>query len=448
MNTSGLIVLLLLLLATAGGVALWFRAEGTPPLVVAPEAVLLGAGGTTLEIGVSDAESGLRDVRVRLLSGAEERSLLDESYPGNLLSGGVRPEHLASIPLDAKTLGKQPAQREIEIAVRDWSWRGFFSGNQTVVSVPLTIDVDPPRVAVETGLTYVKQGGAGAVTYRVSEEAARDGVQVGEHFYTGHPHPDGRDGHRVALFAVPADAASDVEIRVVAEDAAGNTGRGRWPVNVKPRSMPEGNVTLPQSFLDNVVPRLASDVGDDPAAAFHRVNTEVRAANEAAIRAALAEAPEKVPHFLPSGRLSQLANSAVTSRFAERRTYFVEGRPVSKAVHYGYDLAATAAADITAAAAGRVVHADDLGIYGNCVIVDHGLGLATLYGHLSRIDVAKGDRVEADQVLGLSGATGLAGGDHLHFAVLVGDTYVDPLEWWDAKWVETHVTPRLETPGA
>jgi murein DD-endopeptidase MepM/ murein hydrolase activator NlpD len=112
-------------------------------------------------------------------------------------------------------------------------------------------------------------------------------------------------------------------------------------------------------------------------------------------------------------------------------------------VHYGYDLASFSAAPVTAAAAGRVLFADELGIYGNCVILDHGLGLTTLYGHLSRIDVKVGDRVEAEAVLGLTGATGLAGGDHLHFATLVGDTYVDPLEWWDAKWVETHVTANL-----
>ena len=445
MNTTGLIVLLLLLLLGAGAVALWFRAEGTPPLVVAPEAVLVGAGGAQVALGVSDPDSGLRDLSVRVAAGEQEQELLSESYPGNLLSGGVRPEHAVELALDPKTLPKQPPEKRLLVRVRDWSWRGWLSGNVTEIEIPLAVDVDPPRVSVETGLTYVKQGGSGAVAYRVSEPTARDGVQVGEHFYRGHPHPDGVAGHRVALFAVPADVSQDVTIRVLAEDAAGNASRARWPVVVKPRVMPEGNVTLGQGFLDNVVPRLIGDVGDDPAAAFDRVNTELRAANEAAIRRALAEDPESTPHF--DGRLTQLANSAVTSRFAERRTYFVAGRPVSKAVHYGYDLAATAAADVTAAAAGKVVHADDLGIYGNCVVIDHGLGLATLYGHLSRIDVRAGERVEAGAVVGLSGSTGLAGGDHLHFAVLVGDTYVDPLEWWDAKWVATHVTPRLATPA-
>jgi murein DD-endopeptidase MepM/ murein hydrolase activator NlpD len=133
----------------------------------------------------------------------------------------------------------------------------------------------------------------------------------------------------------------------------------------------------------------------------------------------------------------------VTSRFAEHRSYFVDGEKNSEAIHFGYDLASTAAASITAANSGRIVYADDLGIYGNCVVIDHGFGLATLYGHLSRIDVGEGDEVAKGDALGLSGATGLAGGDHLHFAILVGGTYVDPLEWWDPAWVRTHIEARL-----
>ena len=116
---------------------------------------------------------------------------------------------------------------------------------------------------------------------------------------------------------------------------------------------------------------------------------------------------------------------------------------VSEAIHFGYDLASTAGAPIEAANRGRVLYAGELGIYGNCVLLDHGLGLVSLYAHLSQIDVAEGDLVEKNQTLGRSGDTGLAGGDHLHYAMLVGDAYVDPTEWWDAKWVEEKVMSRL-----
>ena len=166
----------------------------------------------------------------------------------------------------------------------------------------------------------------------------------------------------------------------------------------------------------------------------------MRQKNEARIRELL---NDSAPERLWEGAFLQLPNSQVTSRFAERRSYFVGGEQVSKATHFGYDLASTRAAPILAAAGGRVVYAEELGIYGNCVLLDHGLGLASLYGHLSRLDVEPGERVDRGQPLGLSGATGLAGGDHLHFAILVGESYVDPLEWWDAKWVQSNVEARL-----
>ena len=440
MNGSGWLVALLLLLLVGGGVAFWIRGEGTPPVVEMAEVLLVGQNGLETPIDLSDPGSGLRSLRIAAGPADAETVLLEESYPGNLLSGGMRKTHGVVVALAGPLLEKLSNQSTLRITARDWSWRGFFSGNETALEIPVTVDLEPPRVQVSSGLTYVKQGGAGSVNYSVSEAVAADGVQVGEQRYRGHPVPGGT-GERIALFAIPTDAPADVVPRVFAEDQAGNTATARWPVVVKPRVMPEGNVTLGASFLENVVPRLTRvTAGADLKAAFHKVNTELRAANEATIRERLVDTAS-TPYF--DGALEQLANSQVTSRFAERRTYFVDGDPVSKATHFGFDLASTAAAPITAAEAGRIVHAGELGIYGNCVLIDHGLGLGTLYGHLSRIDAQVGDEVAQGSTLGLSGATGLAGGDHLHFAVLVGETYVDPLEWWDPKWVKTHVSPRL-----
>lgn len=444
-NSAGWLILVLAVLFVAGGALLWTRAEGTAPDVEAPETLVAGAAGANVAVAIADAGSGLRSLRVDLVHAGGEHALLAEEYPGNLLSGGVRTEHAVEVALEPGQLGEISGDAMLRIAVRDWSWRGGFGGNRALRDVPLRVDLQPPAIQISTGLTYAKQGGSGAVAYRVSEPVARDGVLVGEHFFRGFQKPGGGERERVALFAIPSDETHDVAIAVIAEDAAGNTGRARWPIVVKPNPMPKANVTLSRAFLENVVPRFR-DVraanGTDLVAAFDSINTRVRSENEARVRSLLGE---RANEFFPDASLEQLRNSKVTSRFGERRSYFFEGRQVSSAVHYGYDLASYAAAPITAAAGGRVVYADELGIYGNCVLVDHGLGLATLYGHLSRLDIAAGARVEQGQRLGLSGDTGLAGGDHLHFAVLVGDTYVDPIEWWDAKWVETHVHPRLRT---
>ena len=440
MNQGGLFALLIAILLLGAGALTWYRAEGGAPQFEAPESLVVGRAGRALSLALRDDESGLRSVRVWVSHGGEERVLLDESFPGNLLSGGVRHEHGLAMQLDAEGLGELSGEASLGVAVADWSWRGFFGGNETVREIPLRVDVEAPQISVRSGLTYLRQGGSASVAYHVSEEPSEDGVRVGEHLYRGYPRPGGGPGERVALFAAPLGGDVNAEVRVFAVDDAGNRSEAGWPLRLKPHPQPRGRVRLSDAFLETVVPRLAPNGSADRGAAFHEVNTELRASNEARIRELAAGSRSE---RLFGSALSQLPNSKVTSRFGEHRSYEHNGRSLSQAVHYGYDLASFSAAPVTAASAGRVIFAGDLGIYGNCVLLDHGLGLVTLYGHLSRIDVEMDQAVEAKEILGLTGATGLAGGDHLHFAVLVGDTYVDPLEWWDAEWVATHVDVNL-----
>ncbi|MEE9608655.1 MAG: M23 family metallopeptidase [Myxococcota bacterium] len=471
---------LFLLLAAGGGGAVWLRAEGSAPTVDAPESVALGAGGRSVELQVADQGSGLRRVQVVLEHPRGEVLLLDERYPGNWLLGGQgSPEpQPVEVRIEAGPLDLAEGSGFLRVSVSDWSWRGL-GGNETRVDIPVVVDLEPPRIEVASGLTYVTRGGSGAVVYSVSEPVARDGVSVGDTFYRGFPLPSGppqsgdqaesatsaeewraRFGegepaqpaaasrqYRVALFAVSTDAPAKPVILVVAEDAAGNAATAGWPAVVKERSFPSGDVRLPPSFLDTTVRRLAAAEkidATDPAEAFREINTRVRDANEARIREITADSSQQ---RLWDGAFEQLRNSKVTSRFAEKRRYLVSGEAISEATHYGFDLASTKGATVTAANAGRVLFAGELGIYGRCVLVDHGLGLSSLYAHLSQIDVAVGDAVAKGQRLGRSGATGLAGGDHLHFALLVGQTYVDPLEWWDPKWVRSHIDDRLHPSG-
>jgi murein DD-endopeptidase MepM/ murein hydrolase activator NlpD len=434
----------LILVVGLGGLA-WVRAEGSAPLIQGPTALVVGAPGRDVELDLTDEGAGLRAILVTLKHSGGEPVLVDERLAGNLATGG-QPEGAArslQLRIDPAALELSDGDAFLRVVATDWSWRGFFGGNTSELAIPLVIDRKKPKIQMATGLTYIQRGGSGAVAYKISEPTVRDGVTVGDAFFRGFPDPDSAN-RRVALYAIPADAPPEPAVRVVAEDEAGNVATARWAVVVKERALPDANVTLPRSFLDQTVRDLADANGldaSDPSAAFREINTTLRRMNEEQIRKLTAQS---APKQLWDGPFEQLVNSKVTSRFAEHRSYFVDGAKNSEAVHFGYDLASTAAAPIAAANAGRVVYADDLGIYGNCVLIDHGLGLATLYGHLSRVDVNAGDEVAKGETLGLSGATGLAGGDHLHFAILVGDTYVDPLEWWDPEWVRTHVAARLE----
>jgi murein DD-endopeptidase MepM/ murein hydrolase activator NlpD len=447
------VILLILLLAAAGG-GFWLRCEGTAPTIEAPEALLIGRDGISLVIRVSDPESGVREVAIRLRHQKGDQVLFERAYAGNPFTGGIaKPDaDPIEIAIDPESLGVGDGEAILEVSAKDWSWAETFAGNSRVLEIPIRIDLQPPRIWVESGLTYVQRGGAAAVIYSLDEPTSRDGVEVGDAFFSGFPFPGEQTGQtqetptgrrRFAIFAVPRDAAANAAIRAVAVDEAGNRTAVGWLTRLQEREFPEVRINLGGTFLSSKVPELASSLGvedGDPISAFQRINSETRAANELRIREIVASSSAE-PRW--RGAFQQLRNSAVTSLFAEHRSYFAEGKKVSEAIHYGYDLASTAGAPITAANAGQVIFTDALGIYGNCVIVDHGLGVTSLYAHLARIDVRQGDLLKKDQRLGLSGASGLAGGDHLHFAVLVGSTYVDPKEWWDPKWVREHIEARL-----
>lgn len=437
------------LLALVGGVA--WRCELGDPVLDAPAELAIGRAPRTLSIGVTDGRAGLREVTAVLKQGDAATALPAAQYPGSLLTGGSVPGPVqVELALDPRALALKEGDAVLEVTARDWSWAGWLGGNRSVASIPLRVDLAPPRVAVETGLSYAARGGTGAVAYSLSEPVVRDGVEVGGVFFQGFPSPGTaagpdapRVGRRVALFAIARDAPADPKIQVVAEDAAGNRTAAGWPLVFQERRFAEERIDLPTRFLEQKVPDLAGEVGvagADPVAVFQEINKRIRAENEARVREIVAQTASSP---LWRGPFVQWANSEVTSLFAEHRSYFVGEKQVSEAIHYGYDLATLAGAEVPASNAGRVLFAGPLGIYGNCVILDHGLGLASLYAHLASIAVGEGEDVAKGQGLGRSGATGLAGGDHLHFAILVGGTYVEPKEWWDPKWVREKVESQL-----
>ena len=114
--------------------------------------------------------------------------------------------------------------------------------------------------------------------------------------------------------------------------------------------------------------------------------------------------------------------------------------------HLGFDLAVTKHYPVESANDGKVVLAEYFGIYGNTIVIDHGYGLQSLYAHLSSFAAEKGDVVRKGQIIGRSGMTGLAGGDHLHFSLLLQGVQINPVEWWDRRWVQSRITDPLHDP--
>jgi murein DD-endopeptidase MepM/ murein hydrolase activator NlpD len=237
---------------------------------------------------------------------------------------------------------------------------------------------------------------------------------------------------------------------VFARDVAGNQVVVPLDYRVFPKQYKKSRIEIDDRFLQRVVPAIAAASPaekiptDDLLAGFLKINRELRQKNNQYIRDL---GRKSAPELMFMDAFQQLGNSAVQAQFADARTYIYKGKEIDQQVHLGFDLAVTANVPVAAAQRGVVVHAADLGIYGNCVVLDHGLGVQSLYGHLSSIGVKVGDKVEKGQEIGRSGQTGLAGGDHLHFTTLVGGEQVTPVDWWSTQWMQDRVLRKIASAG-
>ena len=128
------------------------------------------------------------------------------------------------------------------------------------------------------------------------------------------------------------------------------------------------------------------------------------------------------PQPLWTGDFRAPVEAPPTDSFGTRRTF--NGELAS--IHKGMDFRAHSGTPVHAGNSGTIVLARPLYYEGNCVVIDHGLGLFTISMHLSRIDVKEGEHVARGDLLGLSGATGRVTGPHLHWAVRWQDAYLDP----------------------
>ena len=325
---------------------------------------------------------------------------------------------------------------------------------ETTVTRDVDVRLEPPRISPVSTFHYVNHGGSEFVVYRVMPEGVVSGVRVGDHEYAGFPAKGAGittdPALRAAFFALLFDQDLNTPIQLFARDEAGNEATIALDHQVFPKPYAKSRIELNDAFLQRVVPAIAGaspDEGiatDDILAGFLKINGDLRRKNNAFVAALAAKSS---PDLKFKDAFQQLGDSQVEARFADTRTYVYKGKEVDRQVHLGYDLAVTAQVAIAASQRGTVVHAGDLGIYGNCVVLDHGLGVQSLYGHLSSIDVKVGDSVEKAQTIGRSGMTGLAGGDHLHFTMLVGGQQVTPVDWWSQQWMDDRVLRKITAAG-
>ncbi|TAM48100.1 MAG: M23 family metallopeptidase [Acidobacteria bacterium] len=448
----GRLVLVAVVLVVAGlALAGALRRGPAPAVVITSDHEAIGPA-TTITAHFSEPTGGLGAVKLELVQGERSVVLAERRFarsgPFSLLRGRVTAETDLT-----GTAGRKAQEwlKEGEAVVRATADRmagPLRSGAPVVVEKRMAVLLRPPSLELLSRQHYVRQGGSGVVVFRVGEGVARSGVRAGATESLSFPLPGGGPGERFALFAVPWELDDVGQVRLFAEDAAGN--RSELPfVDLFKKAPPRTDtIDLSDDFLARVVPAIASQTpGFDASGSlldqYLRINGEERRAVLAKI-AALAKDTQAA--FLWRGAFLQMPDTQRRAGFAETRTYLYHGKAVDHQTHLGLDLASTEHAPVPAANSGRVVFAGWLVIYGNAVIVDHGYGLMSLYGHMSAISVKPGDVVAKGQQLGNSGSTGLAGGDHLHLEIFVQGKSVNPLEWLDEHWIRDNIANKIKLP--
>jgi murein DD-endopeptidase MepM/ murein hydrolase activator NlpD len=437
----GLVFLLIIL-----GVVGWFIAfvfEGEAPsasLQPLPEYI---SKAQKLTVTAEDKKRGLRGVKVSVTQGGKETVLLDEKfqYEGLLNSNGTH-QYRKELSIDPPAL--KLAQGELSITLKVWDYSRRGEGNPASLEHKSIVDTVPPSLRSVSRMHNVNVGGAGFAVYQTSQDAASSGVFVDDLFFPGYPDKDQAEkGIRHCFFAIPYDKTSNPKINLWAKDKAGNEAKTSFYCRVIRKKFREDKIELSDRFIQELLPYFSFyplDSEDSDIKKFLKINNELRRENHQA----LSQMKDKTsPDKLWDGVWLSHWNGQTMARFGDHRFYLYKGKRVDDQVHLGVDLASLANAPVVASNNGIVVFADRLGIYGLAVVIDHGQGLASVYGHLSKIEVSPEQAVKKGQTIGLTGDTGLAGGDHLHFSVMLQGIFVNPVEWWDPHWIKDNVTKKL-----
>jgi len=406
---------------------------------------------TALSIEARDARHNVRRIELQVSQGGHVVFSVESgtgSSPIRWWKFWSHPESVLSwtAPLNRKLIPRlSEGKATIAITARNDSWGRFFRGGESRLTLDLPVRFTPPQIEVLTTQHYINQGGCDMVVFHVTPGTVESGVEVGKYFFPSFAVKPSLPETRLAIFAYSWDLDPSTPARIVARDDAGNQAVASFSYRVFPKKFHTDTIALDDAYIQRVVPPIMSETPglDDqgsPLKNFLEVNGRLRQIDAEKL---LELGKQTAPTFLWTQPFTRLP-SKTEAFFADYRTYTYNGQTVDHQTHLGFDLAGVEHMPVKAANDGVVAMAEFFGIYGNAVLIDHGCGVQTLYGHMSRLLVKPGDRVKGGQQIGVSGATGLAGGDHLHFTVLVDGVPVNPTEWWDPHWIHDRIEAKLE----
>ncbi len=442
---GGLLSFFLLFILAAGGAVWFFFFESEAPLAeLHIDKPFLGRN-SIFSIEARDNKSGIKSVRVTVVQGETQKILYYKDNPRTGYRSPVGPlEEKAEIAVDCKKLGLKEGPVQLVLEVKDFSLNRWFQGNKTEQRKEITIDTEAPKIHILHSERSVNPGGSGLVIYQMDDEHATTGVLLNGHF--NHAYQAAKEGRGknifIAYYGMPYNASVLSQFTITAVDKAANETAVPVGASFRADNKKRDTINISDGFLKRKIPEFRQyypEMSGDLLSQYIHVNNIVRKKNGEVISEICKKSSADK---LWNGVFGRMAGSK-RAGFAEYRSYLYRGKVIDHQVHLGVDIASVRQDKVKAANSGIVVYADYLGIYGKMVMIDHGQGVFSLYSHLSQIDVSPGITVAKGDIIGLTGTTGMAGGDHLHFSMLIQGIFVDPKEWWDKNFIDRHIEAPL-----
>lgn len=431
-----IIAALLIILA---GVGFWFLnsyGEWEKPTVKIDQDISAIGRNKTITIVFSDMKSGLRSTSISITQDDKTQVLSSINYTPTQAK-----ENAIQITIDPITMKLHDGPALLHISAIDNSlWK-----NEATLTKQVNIEIIPPQIFLLTSTNNINPGGTCMIIYRTSKPVQSSGVKTENGFFPGYPISISDKSCIISYFPVPVELRhGTTTIKVTAWDPAGNEASINLPYHIRNKKFRSDKMLVGDNFLQQKMPEFQSHSpnlqGKTQLDTFIYINSQMRMDNDNTIRQICQKSQ---PRQLWDGTFFRMRNAAPMALFGDKRTYKYQGKTIGESTHMGVDLASTANAPVEAANNGIVSHTGYLGIYGNIVIIDHGLGLFSIYAHLNSIDVRNGQELKKGDTIGHTGSTGLAGGDHVHFGMLIGGQPVNPQEWWDAHWIADNVIKKM-----
>jgi len=333
----------------------------------------------------------------------------------------------------------------LKVKVINDSVLNFIKENEAVENINIIIDRKNPIVNVVANSYLIKQGGSGILISKITDDNLKDYYVTFNDQVIFELFPFYKPNYYISIITWPIDLKDFKGVNLVAVDKAGNRTITKVPFYIKSFQEKVDNLDISDNFIYNVSKNVLElsniNVPENPVDIFVKANSVLRAENLKTIRNVVLknfQNSKNIPFEVKT--FARMSNAKTFAMFGERRHYFYNGEKIDEAWHLGMDWASVKKADIIASNPGKVIFRDYLGIYGESIIIDHGLGLSSLYAHTSSQDVEVGDFVEAGQKIAHTGATGAVFGDHLHFGILIQGIEANPNEWLDSNWMKLNLT--------